>query len=56
LLAGLRVRPLLFNQSPSDPVVFVAVAAVLLVVAVVASAGPARRAVRADPTVALRSE
>ena len=36
--------------------VFVLVAGVLLLVAVLASAGPARRAVRADPTVALRAE
>jgi len=56
LLAGPSVQPLLFAQSPSDPVVFVLVAGVLLLVAVLASAGPARRAVKADPTVALRAE
>jgi putative ABC transport system permease protein len=56
LLAGRWIEPLLFGQSARDPAVFGLVAAVLLVVAVVASAAPARRALRADPTVALRTE
>jgi predicted permease len=45
---------LMFQQSPRDPVVFVGVAVVLLVVALLASAGPAFRASRVDPNVALR--
>ena len=55
-LGGRWIEPLLFGQSARDPAVFGLVAAVLLVVAVVASAAPARRALRADPTVALRTE
>ncbi len=50
------VAPLLFKVSPRDPLVFGAVAAVLLLVALVSSALPALRASRADPNLALRSE
>ncbi|MGH7582283.1 MAG: FtsX-like permease family protein, partial [Gemmatimonadales bacterium] len=50
------IGPLLFEESPRDPAVFVAVAAVLLGVAVLASFIPARRAARVDPMVALRGE
>jgi len=50
------VKPLLFRESPSDPVVFVAVTAALLGVTVLASWIPARRAARVDPQVALRTE
>jgi len=50
------VKPLLFDESPRDPLIYGVVAVVLLVVAVVASAIPARRAARVDPTEALRSE
>jgi ABC-type antimicrobial peptide transport system permease subunit len=51
LLAGL-----LFGLSPLDPVTFGAVALTLAGVAVLASWIPARRALRVDPTVSLRSE
>lgn len=47
---------LMFQQSPRDPLVFGGVAAVLLVVALLASAGPALRASRVDPNVALRGD
>ena len=46
----------LFNVSPTDPVTFTAVTAGLVVVAVLACLIPTRRAVRVDPTVALRYE
>jgi len=45
---------ILYGVSPTDPVVFVAVAAMLMVVALVASYVPARRAVGIDPTTTLR--
>ncbi len=49
-------EPLLFHQSAKDPPVYGLVAAVLLLVAVAASAAPATRAAKADPNVALRSD
>ena len=56
LIVGRWVAPLLFEESPRDPAVFVFVAATLLAVALVASLAPARRAGRVDPMQALRSE
>ena len=50
------LRTLLFDVSPADPVAFIVVPAVLLVVAVLASWLPARRASKVDPIVALRCE
>jgi predicted permease len=47
---------LMFRQSPRDPMVFGVVALVLLAVALVASCGPALRAARVDPNVALRGD
>jgi putative ABC transport system permease protein len=56
LWAGRWVKPLLFDVSPTDPLVFGLVAATLMAVAVAASWIPARRASRVDPNVVLRSD
>jgi putative ABC transport system permease protein len=56
LWAGKWVKPLLFEVSPKDPIVFAVVAATLIAVALAASWIPARRASRVDPNVALRSD
>ena len=50
------VRPLLFELSPSDPLVLGGVATTLMVVAVAASFLPAWRATRVPPGAALRAE
>ena len=46
----------LFNVSATDPSTFGAVAVVLLLVALAAQSVPVIRAMRVDPTVALRAE
>jgi len=46
----------LFETPPADPLVFVAVPAVMLLVATAAMLEPAWRAGRVDPTIALRAE
>jgi len=56
LNASRLIEPLLFETSPRNPLVFMLVAAVLLVVALVASVIPAWRASRVDPIEALRTE
>ena len=56
LLAAVQSASLLFETPPLDPVTYAAVALLLLVVAVVASLVPARRAMRVDPLLALRAD
>lgn len=56
LIATRVLSRLLYETSPTDPTTFVTVAAVLVAVAVIAGAVPARRASRVDPVQALRAE
>lgn len=53
---GRFLRALLFDVSPTDPFTLVAVSSLLILVAVLASWLPARRAARVDPLEALRAE
>jgi ABC-type antimicrobial peptide transport system permease subunit len=53
LLTGL-LKTMLNDVKPSDPTVFVATAAAVLAVAVIASYLPARSAGRVDPMIVLR--
>ena len=50
------LRTLLFEVSPSDPVVFIAVTAALATIAMLAAWVPARRATRLEPVAALRED
>jgi hypothetical protein len=50
------LQPLLFHQSARDPRVYAGIAAIMIVVALAASALPALRAASADPNAALRAE
>ena len=50
------MRALLYETSPTDPLTFAAVISVLAASALLACWVPARRAMRADPIVALRCE
>jgi predicted permease len=56
LVAARFIEPLLYKQSPRDPLVFAGVAAIMLLVGAAASLPPAIRAVRADPNRALRAD
>jgi putative ABC transport system permease protein len=56
LAGGSVMRSLLYSVTPTDVVTFVSVPLVLITVAVLACYVPARRAMKVDPLVALRSE
>jgi predicted permease len=56
LICGPILGSLLIGVSPADPISFAGAALVLLAVTMCASYLPVRRAVRVDPSVALRSE
>ncbi|HEY6344718.1 MAG TPA: ABC transporter permease [Bryobacteraceae bacterium] len=56
LLAGRFIASQLYDVAPHDPATICAACAVLLIVAAAACWIPARRAVRIDPTTALRFE
>jgi ABC-type antimicrobial peptide transport system permease subunit len=56
LAATRLMAKLLFGVRPNDPVTFVGIGILLSGVALLASWLPARRAVRTDPTTALRTE
>jgi putative ABC transport system permease protein len=64
VLAGLGVAlgatplmsGLLYGVSPTDPLTFAAISLLLVGIALAASWLPARRAIRVDPTIALRYE
>jgi putative ABC transport system permease protein len=53
---GRLLATMLFGVQPLDPPTFAAVAVVIVVTAIVSTLGPALRAVRVDPAVALRIE
>jgi ABC-type antimicrobial peptide transport system permease subunit len=53
---GRFAATMLYGVGPSDPVTYVSVSAVLAVVAVGATAIPARRATKVDPASALRAD
>jgi ABC-type antimicrobial peptide transport system permease subunit len=56
LLATRLLKAQLFGVSNMDPVVFALVVVLMLFVAVVSAALPARRAARVEPMAALRNE
>jgi predicted permease len=56
LVVSRLMQQSLFEVNPADPLVYIAVATVLLIAAECASWFPARRATRIDPVIALRSE
>jgi hypothetical protein len=56
LLMGRLIATMLFGVRPGDPVTYVAVAMLLLLGAVASAIGPAWRAARVEPALALRHD
>ena len=56
MFASRWIQPLLFRQSATDPWVYAGAGALMIGVALLASAVPAVRAARADPNSALRAD
>lgn len=56
LVASRWIEPLLYKESARDPATYATIAALMIVVAVVASVVPALRAAGADPNSALRMD
>jgi ABC-type antimicrobial peptide transport system permease subunit len=54
--AARLMSSLLYGVRPTDPLAFAASATIVLLVALGASYGPARRALKLDPLAALRCE
>jgi len=50
------MEKLLFGVSPTDPLTFIVVALMIIIVASLACWLPARRAAKVDPMIALRYE
>jgi ABC-type antimicrobial peptide transport system permease subunit len=53
---GRLLSTMLFGVQPLDPATFAFVAIALVLTAAVATAGPARRAIRVDPGIVLRGD
>jgi ABC-type antimicrobial peptide transport system permease subunit len=56
LAMGRLVASMLYSTAPRDPIVLVAVVAMLAIVAIMASIIPAWRATTTDPAIVLRAE
>ena len=50
------LRSWLYEIEPGDPLTFIGVAAILVAIALLATAIPARRATKVDPVLAMRAE
>ena len=56
LAATRLLRAMLFGVSPVDPVLYASVPCLFAVIAIAATWGPARRAARIDPVIAIKSD
>jgi ABC-type antimicrobial peptide transport system permease subunit len=50
------LRSWLYEIEPGDPLTFIGLAALLVAIALIATAIPARRATKVDPVIAMRAE